>query len=92
MQQVDLLCQTLDEASWGVEFPYKSHHMMGSSRENQEKIVAALKHFVDTNSLVTNCCWRASEDDWQGESFLEEFKALKEENVKDERELHKLAL
>ena len=60
----------------------ESHPLSVSLRKNQGNIMAAMKHFVDTNSLVTRCCRRASNEELEGESFLGDLEILGEVVVK----------
>ena len=50
----------------------------------------SMKHFVDTNALVTRCCWKYSVEELEGESFIEEFISLKEGMVKMKERYMKL--
>ena len=52
--------------------------MSGPFKEDRENIKEALKNLVDINALVARCCWKSSEGEMEGESFLEECIALKE--------------
>ena len=47
--------------------------------------MADMKNFVDINALVERCCWKASGGEMEGEDFMEECIALKEDlgNIKD---------
>ena len=57
---------------------YEKHHLSGSLKEDRDKLMESMKNFVDTNSLVTRCCWKYFVGELEGEAFLEEFIALKE--------------
>ena len=54
------------------------HHLIGSLKEDIEKLMESMNNFVDINVLVARRCWKASSGDMEGESFLEERIALKE--------------
>ena len=54
----------------------------GSLKEDREKLMEAMKSFVDTNAFVTRCCWKDSRGELEEEAFLEEFIVLKEAVVK----------
>ena len=46
------------------------HHLIGSLKEDKDKLMAALKNLVDINALVARCCWKDSGGEMEGESFL----------------------
>ena len=54
------------------------HHFIGSLKEDREKLMEAMKKFVDINALVARCCWKASGGEMEGEAFMEECIELKE--------------
>ena len=54
----------------------------GSVKEDKETFMGAMNNFVDTNSMVERCCWKASRGELEKEEFMEEFIALKEGMVK----------
>ena len=54
----------------------------GSLKEDREKLMEAMNKCFDTNALVARCCWKSLGGELEGESFLEEFIALKEGMVK----------
>ena len=52
----------------------ETHHLSGSLKEDQARLMVSLKKFVDTNALVTSSFWKDSGDYLQQEYLLEEFK------------------
>ena len=76
------VCQSLDEGNLMENFPCETHLLSGSLKEDREKLRAAMKNIVDTNALVTRCCQKYFVGELEGESFLEEFIALKEGMIK----------
>ena len=54
----------------------------GSLKEDIENLTSTMNNFVDTNPLVTRCCWTTSVGELEGDAFLEEFITLKEGMVK----------
>ena len=58
------------------------HHLSGSLKENQEKLMESMKNFIGINALVTRCYWKALGGELQGESFLEECMVLKKSMAK----------
>ena len=65
-KQVDRVCQPLDEAYLVEDLPCEPHQLSVSPRVNQENLMAAINNFVDTNALVTRCCWRDSSEELEG--------------------------
>ena len=57
---------------------YEIHHLIGSLKEDREKLMEAMNNFVEINALVARCCWKYSGGEMEGESFMEECIALKE--------------
>jgi hypothetical protein len=59
---------------------HEPHHLIGKLKVSEDMIVAAIKHFEDTHTLVADCCWRASgsHDSLGGEPPLVDFQALRE--------------
>jgi hypothetical protein len=67
--------------NWYVEVcSYESHHLTGQLKVSEDMIVAAIKHFEDTHTLVADCCWKAprTHDEFGGELSLAKFQALRE--------------
>ena len=54
------------------------HHLIGSLKEDREKLREEMRNFVDINALMARCCWKYSSGEMEGEAFLEECIALKE--------------
>ena len=54
------VCQPLDEGHLMENFPCETHLLSGSLKEDREKLMEFMNNFVDINSLVTRCCWKAS--------------------------------
>ena len=42
----------------------------GSLKEDREKLTSSMNNLVDTNSLVTRCCWKDSVGELEGKDFL----------------------
>ena len=53
------------------------HNLSGSLKEDRNKLMEAMKTFVDINALVARCCWKASGGEMEGEAFMEECIAMK---------------
>ena len=53
------------------------HHLGGSLKEGEEKLRESKELFINSNSLVSNCCWRYQGEDWGKQYFLGEFETLR---------------
>ena len=71
------VCQELDEGKLMENFPYETHLFSGSIKEDTENLRTRMKNIVDTNSLVTRCCWKYSEGEMERDTFMEECIELK---------------
>ena len=72
-----LMCQPLQGETLVEDLIFS-----GSLKEDRENLMEAMNNFVDTNALVSRCCWKYSGGELEGEAFLEEFIALKEGMIK----------
>ena len=76
-KKIDLSHQPLEGVKIMEDLLCDPHHLIGSLNEDKYKLMEAMNKFVETNTLVTRCCWKYSRGEQEGESFLEEFMALK---------------
>ena len=65
-KQADLMCQPLE--GWNLVGVII---FSGSINEDRDKLMKTMNNFVDTNSLVEICCWKAYGGELEGEAFLE---------------------
>ena len=72
------VCQLLEEETLVEDLLCETHNLSGSLKEDRQKIMEAMKNFVDINALVARCCWKSSGGELEGEAFTEEYIALKE--------------
>ena len=72
------VCQLLEEETLVEDLLCEPHILSGSLKEDINKLMAAMKNFVDINALVARCCWKASGGEMEGEAFMEECITLKE--------------
>ena len=73
-----IMCQLLEGETLVEDLLCETHKFSGSLKEDRENVMVSVNNFLDTNTLVTRCCWKASGGELEGESFLEEFIALRE--------------
>ena len=76
------VCHLLEEETLVEDLICETHNLSGSLYEDRNKLMEAMKNYVDINALVERCCWEASRGELEGESFLEECITLKEGMVK----------
>ena len=59
------------------EILFEPHHLIGSLKEDREKLMESLNNGGDINGLVARCCWKYYGGEMEGETFLEECIELK---------------
>ena len=77
-KKIEHVCQPLDEGHLREDILCEPHHLSGSLKEDNEKLMESMNNLVDINALVARCCWKASGGEMEGEAFLEECIALKQ--------------
>ena len=71
------VCQILEEEKLVEDILCEPHNLSESQKEDQNKLMAAMKNVFDINALVARCCCKASGGEMEEESFMEECIALK---------------
>ena len=66
------VCQILEEETLVEDILCEMHNLSGSLKEDKNKLMVAMKNFVDINALVARCCWKAFGGEMEGESFMRE--------------------
>ena len=61
-----LMCHPLEGETLVEDILCEPHNLSGSQKEDREKLMEAMNNFVDTNALVTRCCWKASIGELEG--------------------------
>ena len=54
------VCKPLDEGHLMENFPSETHILSGSLKEDIENLTESMENTIDTNALVTRCCWKDS--------------------------------
>ena len=54
------ICHLLEEENLVDNIIFEPHHLSGSLKEDRENLIVSMNNFLDTNTLVTRCCSKAS--------------------------------
>ena len=72
-----LRCEPLEGENLVEDLLCEKHHLSGSLKEDREKLRESMNNFVDTNALVTRCCWKYLVGSWKENPFWKSAKHLK---------------
>ena len=59
-KKIEHVGQPLDEGHLMENFPSETHILSGSLKEDIENLMESMENIIDTNALVTRCCWKDS--------------------------------